>query len=269
MRRRLVGGGALVAVAWLAGAGQAQADNDTFFVDSTERRALTDCFPAAGCSLRGAFSLANDNDPDGHVDTIILNINLFDGVETVPGEATIAMAGAGLSTDEDLNVQANCSVTAPCAGIDGPPGDIAIRVEAAISTRGASRSSTATPASSTQTRATAPTSQTATSASSLTGRSMATRPASTSPGRTQRWGPSTSLGTSSPGTAPGCASSATRRPTSTCCSTASGSRPTGPSRRTRPPTSTSPATSPTRRRATSTSAPPPRTRPPRATRAAT
>ncbi len=129
MRRRLVGGGALVAVAWLVGAGQAQADNDTFFVDSTSDATLTNCFPAAGCSLRGAFSLANDNDPDGHVDTIILNINLFDGVETVPGEATIAMAGAGLSTDEDLSVQANCSVTAPCAGIDGPPGDIAIRVQ--------------------------------------------------------------------------------------------------------------------------------------------
>ena len=131
MRRRLVGGGALLAVAWLAGAGQAQADNDTFFVDSTgDSAADTACFGEPGnCSLRGAFTLADDADPDGDVDTIILNITPFDGVETVAGEATITMAGAGLSTDEDLNIQANCSVTAPCAGIDGPPGDIAIRVQ--------------------------------------------------------------------------------------------------------------------------------------------
>ena len=131
MRRRLVGGGALLAVAWLAGAGQAQADNDTFFVDSTgDSAADTACFGEPGnCSLRGAFTLADDADPDGDVDTIILNITPFDGVETVAGEATITMAGAGLSTDEDLNIQANCSVTAPCAGIDGPPGDLAIKVQ--------------------------------------------------------------------------------------------------------------------------------------------
>ncbi len=129
--RRLVGGTAVVVAAWLAGAGTAQADNDTFFVDSTgDSAGDTACFGEPGnCSLRGAFALADDNDPASDVDTIIFNITPFDGVETVPGDATITMAGAGVTSDENLNLQANCSLTAPCVGIDGPPGDIAVRVQ--------------------------------------------------------------------------------------------------------------------------------------------
>ena len=134
MRGRAIGAAALVGAIFLASAGQAHAgvvgDNDTFFVDTTsDSGALTTCSPVTpdDCSLRGAFVSADDGDPDTATDSIIFDATIFDGNEAVPGEATVVMASAGVSTDENLNLQALCSNTQPCAAIDGPPADIAIR----------------------------------------------------------------------------------------------------------------------------------------------
>ena len=133
MRRRAIGAAALAGSILLASAGQAHAgasgDTDTFFVDTTsDSGALSTCSPVtpADCSLRGAFLSADDGDAT-ETDSIIFDATIFDGNEAVPGEATVVMAGAGVGTDENLDLQALCSNTQPCAAIDGPPADIAIR----------------------------------------------------------------------------------------------------------------------------------------------
>ena len=106
----------------------AQADEDFFVVDTTsDSGALTACTGAAGdCSLRGAFTNADDADATD-ADTIVFDATIFDGVETVPGEATIVLA-SGLASDENLILGTSCSSTSPCAGIDGPFGENAIGV---------------------------------------------------------------------------------------------------------------------------------------------
>jgi parallel beta-helix repeat protein len=111
----------------LLGAGQAQADSEPFFVDTTsDAGALTACTAAAAdCSLRGAFASADDGDPAGDIDTIIFDATIFDG----GSDDTVVMPTAGVGTDENLELQANCSTTQPCAAIDGPPADLAIRVQ--------------------------------------------------------------------------------------------------------------------------------------------
>ncbi|MEA2526471.1 MAG: hypothetical protein QOF73_3698 [Thermomicrobiales bacterium] len=112
----------------LLGPAIAQADEDVYLVDTiSDSGALNTCSAAAGdCSLRGAFGLVDDGDPLTDTDTINFTGAVFDGLETVPGEATIVL-GSGVTSDENLIVAANCSAVAPCAGIDGPPpGDNAI-----------------------------------------------------------------------------------------------------------------------------------------------
>ena len=121
MRRRALGMGTFAVGLALAFAGTAQADTETFQVDTTsDSGALTTCgIPAGDCSLRGAFANANDTDPVTDKDSITFDSTIFDGVETVPGEATIVLAD-NLVSDEPLELSANCAVTNPCVGIDGP-----------------------------------------------------------------------------------------------------------------------------------------------------
>ena len=103
MRNRGIGAGIVVSVVLLAGAVEAQADVDTFFVDTTSDAALTACTRAAGdCSLRGAFANADDGDAVTDTDSIIFDATIFDGVETVPNEKTVVMASRRLVTDENL-----------------------------------------------------------------------------------------------------------------------------------------------------------------------
>ena len=126
MRGRRIGARIVVCAALLAGASEAQADVDTFFVDTTSDASVTGCTAAAAdCSLRGAFANADDGDAVSDIDSIIFDAQIFEG----GGTATTVMASTGLVSDENLNLQALCSTTHPCAGIDGPPGDIAIKVQ--------------------------------------------------------------------------------------------------------------------------------------------
>ena len=134
MRRRAIGAVALAGAILLASTGQAHAgvsgDADSFFVDTTsDSGALSTCSPvtSSNCSLRGACVSADDGESATETDSIIFDAGIFDGNEAVPGEATVVMASAGVSTDENLDLQALCSNTQPCAAIDGPPADIAIR----------------------------------------------------------------------------------------------------------------------------------------------
>jgi hypothetical protein len=121
---------ALVVASTCFTAGEARADIDTLFVDTTSDSSLTACTVAANdCSLRGAFANVDDGDLATDTDSIFFDATIFDGVETVPNEKTVVMASSGLVTDENLNLQALNSATHPSAGIDGPPGDIAIKVQ--------------------------------------------------------------------------------------------------------------------------------------------
>ena len=98
MRRRLLGGTAIVVVAWLAGAGQAQADIDVLFVDTTSDNSLTACTDAAAdCSLRGAFANADDGDTTD-TDAVIFDAQVFDSDEAVANEATVRWPRAGVVT---------------------------------------------------------------------------------------------------------------------------------------------------------------------------
>jgi parallel beta-helix repeat protein len=98
----------------------AHADVETFVVDTTSASALTACTGApADCSLPGAFANADDSD-SSDLDTINFDSAIFDGIETVPGDATVVLT-APLITDEPLVVSATCADPGPCVGIDGPP----------------------------------------------------------------------------------------------------------------------------------------------------
>ncbi len=173
--RRAVGMGIVVCGLALVFAGEAQADPETFLVDTTsDSGALTTCgVPAGDCSLRGAFANANDGDI-ADLDSISFEPTIFDGVETVPGEATITLAD-DLASDEHLDISANCAVANPCVNIDGPAADNAISVtgglfrmeDVAIFGTGRRASSTAGPGSASSCRTT-------TSASSSTGPRPAT-----------------------------------------------------------------------------------------------
>ncbi len=108
-----------VVVAWLAPA-VAHADEDAFVVDTNSASAgLTACTGAAAdCSLVGAFANADDADTSDE-DTISFDSSIFDGVETVPGDATVVLTDH-LTSDEPLVLTASCASPGPCVGIDGP-----------------------------------------------------------------------------------------------------------------------------------------------------
>ena len=130
--RRAIGMGILASGLALVFAGEAQADPETFIVDTTsDSGALTTCgVPAGDCSLRGAFANADDGDI-ADLDSINFEPTIFDGVETVPGEATITLAD-DLASDEHLDIEANCAVANPCVNIDGPAADNAICVNGGL-----------------------------------------------------------------------------------------------------------------------------------------
>lgn len=97
----------------------AHADVETFVVDTTSDLLSTNACTTTpnDCSLRGAFSRAQDSDPATDRDTIEFLPGTFDGFEAVPGDATIALESP-LVTDEDLTLRATCSTTQPCVNID-------------------------------------------------------------------------------------------------------------------------------------------------------
>ncbi len=101
---------------------------DVFVVDTTSDNALTACTGGAGdCSLRGAFTNANDGDPASDTDLLLFDAIHLRRSETVAGDATVVMPGSGVTCDENLNLQTTCSTTSPvCGRSTGHPADIAI-----------------------------------------------------------------------------------------------------------------------------------------------
>lgn len=129
--KRGICAGAIALALTLGTAGEAQADQESFVVDTTSDDALVNgCTGAAAdCSLRGAMGRANDADPVADVDVVQFDSSVFDGSEAVPGEATIVL-GSAISSMDSISFEANCAAPAsqPCVGIDGPAADNAFSI---------------------------------------------------------------------------------------------------------------------------------------------